>query len=424
MTSNPVPIYRYGRKFYVSPEEYERRRADERLQRRKTSLESQHLPVSKSYQTTTKLPSTSLYNPVQRTTSNSYEYQCDILRTRHTPVNSLISTSNRRESDRLSAATLKHFDNYNDLSSIRSDVSKKKLSNSVRSRSIDKENQHRRSPVIPLASNTDTNPQRVSSAKIVQPIELQKSTQRSQIFSRRPMPAIVSDYGMSPIATFSMTPTDQTYTETNNSKFTSYFARMKQSSLNSPPKSFSTANSGTGSLIETSMHGHDHVYTVLGSSNRRSTNNSSPLITSLTSDDSKNEYYHHDTSSDLFSDDNSSLLSILNSQRNRNRRSECSDEIDDNYGRSRDTWTRSTFRSQSSDCFTEKKRVRFADTEGFELVIVSDQKQIQSSKNNRLLPRRQRTKVSKNIHEPSKPFYNAFYQVLTKTGENRLATDV
>ncbi|CAF4950521.1 unnamed protein product, partial [Rotaria socialis] len=43
---NTVPVYRHGRKFYVSAEEFERMRAEERQSRRTLVQRSQNLPVS------------------------------------------------------------------------------------------------------------------------------------------------------------------------------------------------------------------------------------------------------------------------------------------------------------------------------------------------------------------------------------------
>ncbi|CAF4752983.1 unnamed protein product, partial [Rotaria sp. Silwood1] len=428
MTSNTVPIYRQGRKFYVSAEEYERISSEERLIRRTAILKSQQLPVSKSHQTHIRTPSTCSYNPIARNNSNSYDYKYGVVKTRHVPVKSLINTNNQRESNRLSRSILKHYDDQNDLSSITSTISKRKPKTNVRSHSSDKVLDTRKTP---LSSNTYNQIKRSLSAENMQAQTLvlrQKLKQQSHSPLRRPILRTVSDYGMSPRTTFSITPSDQTYTQTNTSKLTSYLARIKQSSLNSPSNSSLLANSGTGTLFETSMQGFDNVYTVLGSSNQRSSAVSSSLTTPSITNNSKNEYYHRDTTSGSFSDDNSSTLSTLfqqrNTDKNNNRRSEYVDETGDNHSQQLESWTRSTVCSQSSDGITEKKRVRFADTEGFTLEIIPDKNQLRSMKNDRLLTKRQHMKILNDSHDQNKPFYNAFYQVTTKVGQSKLATDV
>ncbi|CAF3867637.1 unnamed protein product [Rotaria sp. Silwood2] len=324
MISNTVPIYRQGRKFYVSTEEYERIRSEERQFRRTSILKSQQLPVSKFYQTPIRSPSTCSYNLIQRSNSNPYDYKYGVVKTRHLPVNSLINTNNQGESNRLSRSILKHYDDQDNLSSITSTISKRKPWTNIRSHSSDKVLDNRRTPLL---SNTNNKIKRSLSAENTQAqplVQRQKSRQQSHSPSRRPIPTPVSDYGMSPKTTFSLTPTDQTYTQINASKLTSYLARIKQSSLNPPSKSSRLVNSGTGTLFETSMQGFDNVYTVLGSSNRRSGTASSSLTTSSLTNNSKNEYYYRDTTSGSISDDNSSTLSMIfqpqNTDKNNNRR--------------------------------------------------------------------------------------------------------
>jgi hypothetical protein len=196
---------------------------------------------------------------------------------------------------------------------------------------------------------------------------------------------------------------------------------MTQSSLNPPSKPSSSALSGTGSLFESGVQGSDHVYTVLGSSNHRTGTTSSSLLTRSTPDYTKHEYYSSDlTSGSSFSDENSSSLFTLIQRRNidktRSRQPEYLNEIDDDPNQQRDLWTRSTMRSQSSDSMGEKKRVRFADTEGLALETVPDK--------NRLLTRRQQVKISSDSRKQAQSFHNTFSQSTTKVGRNRLATDV
>ncbi|CAF1469601.1 unnamed protein product [Rotaria sordida] len=429
MTSNTVPIYRQGRKFYVSTEEYERICSEERKQRRTAILKSQQLPVSKSYQTSIRSPSTFSYNPIQRNNSNLYDYKYGVAKTHQLPVNSLLNTDNQRESNRLSRSTLKHYDSQDDLSSITSTTSKTKPSTTIRSYSSDKVLDNRRTPLLSKTDNTIKRSLSDESTQIQSLVQQQKPKQQSHISSHRTISRTVSNYGMSPRTTFSITPTDQTYTQTNTSTLTSYLARIKHPTLNRSSKSLQLSNPATGTLFETSMQGFDNVYTILGSSNRLSGTISSSLPTSSITNNSKNEYYYRDTTNGSFSDENSSTLSMIFQQQNTdknniNRQSEYVDETNDNHSQQRDSWTRSTIRSPSSDGITEKKRVRFADTEGFTLEVISDKNQLRSTKTNRLLTKRESMQNSSDSRDQKQPFHNAFYQVTTKLGRSKLATDV
>lgn len=404
MTTKSVPVYRNGRKFYISAEEYHRLRSEERIQRRATVLKSQNLPVSQRRP----LPTRSVYNPIQRSQSNPYEYQYGVLRTPYVPMNSVLNTDQRYAVNRSSRSPIRKSENIEDSSS---DITKKIRSPNVRSSSSDK--------ILDLhRSNPDNEIKRSLSTEISQI----KSKQPSPIPTRRPVPTTISDYGIAPISTFSMTPNDQSHTQTNPSKIKKYFAGIKPSGLNSPSKSSASASSGTGSFFETGVQGSDHVYTVLGSSNRRIGSMHSPSDILAHSD-----YHHRDTASGVsFSDENSSSLLSLIQRRNteviRSKRDEFinGNEREELNQIRDDLWTGSTIRSQSSDALTEKKRVRFADMEGLKL----ESNRLKSPVNHRLLNRRQYGQNSSDPRGQARPFHNPLYPTTTKTNGSRLATDV
>jgi len=425
MTSNTVPVYRHGRKFYVSTQEYERICSEERRQRRTAAQKSQNLPVPKSYQTRIRSPSVSVYYPIQRTHSNPSDYKYGVLRKPHVPINSIINTYNQREFTQTSRPISR---NYNDQDNLLV-ISRKKTPPTIRSNSSDRLIDNQRTP---LSSDNESQLKRSFSDEISQLVSLpqqqQQPKQQSQISIRRPIPTLISDYGMSPITTFSMTSNDQSHTQINPSNLTNYFARIKQSSLNPPSKPLPSAISGTGSLLESGIQGSNHAYTILGSTNSRIRTNSSSLLTSAISDNSKNESYHQDTTSGSFSDDTSSSLSALiqrrNTDKNRSRQPEYVVETDDDYNQQRDLWTRSTIRSLSSDGLTEKKRVRFADMEGLTLETVPNRNQLKSPVDNRVLTKQQHVKVSSDSRGQSRLFFNTFYPPTTNVGGSKLATDV
>jgi hypothetical protein len=401
MASNTIPVYRHGRKFYVSTDEYARIRSQERQLRRTAVQKSQNLSIPKANQTPMRVPSASSYNSIQRSSSNPYEYRYGILKTPHLPSNSLINTYIQSDSIRPSRSILRRSDDQNNLLLA---ATKKSPSATIRSSSSDKILDNRRTPQS--LSSIDNDIIRTLSDEILQPSI--SSPKQSPIPSRRSVVPKASDYGISPTTTFSMTPTDQTHTQTNASKLTNYLTRIKQSSLN--PPSLAATNLGTGSFFETGVQGSDHAYTVLGASNRRI----GSLLTRSTSDNIRNKYYQQNIASDSFSDDNPSLI----------QRQESSGEIDDDYYQQRELWTRSTVRSQSSDGLTEKKRVRFADIEGLTLESKSDKDKIPSSINNQLLTRRQNVPISSDLRGRPRPFYNTFYQTTPKVDGNKLATNV
>ncbi|CAF1330227.1 unnamed protein product [Adineta steineri] len=429
MTSNTVPIYRQGRKFYVSTEEYARIRSEDRRQRRTAVQKSQNLPISKYQQTSMRMPSASFYSSIHRTNSNPYEQFYEVLKKPHLPANSLINAVNRYEPNRLSRSMLRRSDDQNNLLTIPLTASRKSSLSNIRSSSSDKilDLQRISLPIF----DTDNEVKQSLSDEIVQPSTL--SPQQSPSVSHRP----ISDYGISPITAISMTPTDQTHTQTNASKFINYLTRMKHSSLNPSSQPSSPAISGTGSFLETGIQGSDHGYSVLGSSFRRVGTGLSSLVTRSASDNNKNRNLQDNLTNDPLSDDNNSSIpssTVIQQQQqkidlNPYRQLESIGGTDEDSGQQRGLWTRSTHRSQSTDGLTEKKRVRFADMEGLTLEFRSDKNRISSSVNNQSLTRRPHIKYPSDLRGRPRPFYNTLNQTTTtttttKTNESKLATDV
>lgn len=435
MASNTVPVYRHGRKFYVSAEEFERMRADERRNRRTAMQKSQNLPISKSYSISYRPPSTSLYNPIHRSTSNPNETRYAVLRTPHLPLNSITNNNfNRQEPTRQSRSTFRYYDERDEVSSIGSALPIKLLTTAIRSNSSDKVLDLRRTPQPSISSYSGYVPddyeiKRSVSAEVVQP---QSSPQtQPQVQPRRTIPTTTSDYGMSTVSAFPTTTTDQTYNQSNASKLTSYFTRVQPSSLNPPIKPSASTYTGKNSTYEPDMQDSDHIYSVVTSSNRRTGGGLTSVLSRSPTHNSNSEYHYRDTISGSLSDDNSSSPSMLNQQRNndnnRYRRAQLVVETDDDYGRQNEVWTRSTARSHSSDGLTEKKRVRFADMEGFTLETAPRVEQQRSPMNSRLLTKRSHVQPSNNFQAQLEPFHNSFYQTTARVGGSsgsKLATDV
>jgi hypothetical protein len=388
---------------------------------------SQNLPVSKSHSINFRAPSTSLYNPIHRSTSNPYEQRFGVLRTPHLPANSITNNPiNRNESTRQSRSTFRYYDDRDDLSSITSTLPTKLSTSAIRSNSSDKVLDLRRTPQPSISTYggyvpDDYELKRSVSAEGVQPTQVQP-----QVPPRRTVPTTTSDYGMSTVTAFPITPTDQTYTQSNASKLTSYFSRIQPSSLNPPMKP-----TGTGSTYETNKQEPDPVYSVLSASNRRTGGGGLTSVLSRSpTNNSNNEHYYRDTTSGSFSDDNSSSASMLTQRRNtdnhRYRRAQLVVETDDDYRQQSYVRPHSTARSHSSDGLTEKKRVRFADMEGFTLETVPDVEQQRSPMTNGLLTRRSHGQTSSHYQGQGQPFHNSFYQTTSRVGGNgsKLATDV
>ncbi|CAF2931746.1 unnamed protein product [Rotaria sp. Silwood2] len=445
MSLNTVPVYRHGRKFYVSVEEFERMRIEERRHRRTLMQKSQNLPVTKSHQTNLLSPSTSLYNSIHRSASQSHDHRYGILRTPYLSTNSITNNHNNNnhlsESTRQSRSTFRYYDDQDDLPSITSRLPMKLPTTAIRSNSSDKVLDLRRSPQSPIPSYRGYIPddyeiKRSFSAELVQPPRTQ--LQQPQVLPRRIVSSKTSDFAMSTESTFPMTPTDQTYNQSNASKLTSYFTRVQPSTLNSPVKLSTSDVKGTNSIYGSDMQDSDQIYSVLTSSNRPTGGNGlASVLARSPSNNSNNEYYIRDVTSGSFSDDNSSSPSTLiqrrNTDTNRYRRAQIVVDTDDDYRQQDDVWTRSTARSQSSDRLTEKKRVRFADMEGLTLETVSDAEQQQQQQqqqllpmNNRLFAKRSYIPPSNNLRGQEQSFHNSIYQTTTRVnnGGSKLATDV
>ena len=428
MSSNSIPVYRHGRKFYVSPEEYELLRAEERRHRRRVVQKAQNLPVTKPVAMPTRSASSSLINPLRRTASNPFDQQASILKASYNPVQSTFPTPVRRGSARPSRSILRNSEDPS--SSVGSFVMRKNSSDTNRAHSLDKVRERRRpSPADEEYLSNSDEIKRSTSAELIEPQAL-SDKQAANVPSRRPVPTTVADYGMSPISSFSMTPTDQTYSQSNASKLTSYFVQVKPSSLNPLTKSNHRA------LLETGLQGTDHAYTVLGSSNRRSGSGGdggSSIVTRSTSNSTANEFFSRDAASGSFSEDSSSSLLMLVQRRKvdttRYRRPNFIIESDDQSGEQPDGWTNSATQSQLTDISMEKKRVRFADMEGFTLETISDKTSQRSPVNTRLLTRRKHSQVTNDLRTPTRPVVNNFYQAIAGVGggysrRSKLATDV
>ncbi|CAF1038811.1 unnamed protein product [Rotaria sordida] len=439
MALNTVPVYRHGRKFYVSIEEFERMRIEERRHRRTLMQKSQNLPITKSHQTNLLPPSTPLYNPIHRSTSHSHDHRYGILRTPYLSTNSIINNHNNNnnhlhESTRQSRSTFRHYDERDDLSSITLRLPMKLSTTTIRSNSSDKILDRRRTPQSPISSYSDSIPddydlKRSFSAELVQPSQTQ--LQQPQVLPRRIVPPKTSDFAMSTVPSFPMTPTDQTYNQSNASKLTSYFTRIQPSTLNPSIKLPTTDFTGTNSMYENDIQDSNQIYSVPASSNRRTESHGlASVLTRSPSNNSNNEYYSRNVTGESFSDDNSSSPSTLiqrrNTNNNRYHRAQLVVETDDDYRQQGDAWTRSTARSQSSDRLTEKKRVRFADMEGLTLETVSDVEQKQLPMNNRLVNKRSYISPTNNLRGQEQSFHNSFYQTNTRANNcgSKLATDV
>ena len=430
MTSNSIPIYRHGRKFYVSADEYELLRAEDRRHRRRLAQKSQHLPVTKSVPLHTRSSFSSLVSPLRRTVSNPFEQPVSILKpSSYSAVNSPLPTPVRRGSPRPSRSILRNSDDPS--SNISYFVPRKNSSETIRALSLDRVGERRKLSAADdeSLSNSDESKHSTSTEVIEPAIFADKAA--PQVPSRRPVPTTVADYGMSPISSFSMTPTDQTYSQSNASKLTSYFVQVKPSSLNPLTKS---TPSNHGELLETGLQGTDHAYAVLGSSNRRSGGDGgSSIVTRSTSNSGANEFFSRDAASGSLSDDSSSSLLMLVQRRKvdttRYRRPNFVIENGAEPGEERDGWTNSATQSQLTDMSMEKKRVRFADMEGFTLETIPDTTSRRSPVNARLLTRRKPSQVTTDLRTGIRPVLNNFYQTIAGVGggynrRGKLASDV
>ncbi|UJR28846.1 hypothetical protein I4U23_010070 [Adineta vaga] len=433
MSSNTVPVYRHGRKFYVPIEEFERMRAEQRRQRRTLMQKSQNLPVSKSHQSSLRPSAISSYNSIYRSTSHPHDYRYGLLRAPHLPTNSTMNQT-RIDSARQSRLTSRYCDDRDDSPSFTSALPMRLPTSALRSNSSDKVLHSRRTPPPSICSYNDYIPddydlKRSFSAEIVHPPDSQR--QQPLVLPRRIIPTPTVDYGISAGSSYSPTSTEQTYNQSNAAKLTNYYNRLQPSTLNSTIQPAPSALSGTGLIYEANTPDSDQVYS--GSFNRHIGSGLNSTLTRSSSTNSRNDYYYphyRDATSGSFSDDNSSSPSMFIQRRNTNtdryRRSQQNAEIANDYRQRPEMNTRPTARSHSSDGLTEKKRVRFADMEGYTLETVPDVEQDRSPMTNHSLNRRTYASTPNHFREQVQPFHNTFYQATARAtnNESKLATDV
>ena len=390
MPSNTVPVYRHGRKFYVSVEEFERIRDDERRHRRTLMQKAQNLPLNKSNSSAVPPPvstrtSMSFYKPVQRSFSQPRDLRYGILRAAPMPVSKL----ERPEPPvRLSRSTLRFYDEQDDGTSTIPVVPIRLPTTATRSNSSDKVLDLRRPIRNPSTSlsytgyvSDDSSVKRSLSAELIQ---ASKSIDQPQVPPRRtnastPQPTM-----------------DQVYIQNTASKLSNYFNRIPASTANASMKQ--SISQLTGSNL---------TY--------------------------RNDFAVGRSTTESLSDENSSSPTMFIQRRNndqsRYQRPELVVETDDDYDSQGQIYPRNTTRSQSNEGLTEKKRVRFADMEGFTLEMVSDGEQRRTPTENRLFVQRTRVETPQDLRRTLQPFRNSFYQnnssrVVGPLIESKLATDV
>lgn len=418
-TSNTVPVYRHGRKFYVPVEEFERMRLEQRRQRRTLLQKSQHLPVTKVHPPLIRAPTIPSYNAVHRSTSHPHDYRYGVLRAPHLPTNTALHTA-RYEPARQSRLPSRYYDDREDSLSFTSALP----TTAIRSNSSDKVLDLQRTPQPSMCSFSDYvaddyDLKRSFSAEIVHPTEPKRS--QPLVLPRRLIPTPLADYGATAAPSFPPTASEQPHR-------TDYYTRLQPSAINPPIKPVASALAGTGLVYDTAMSNADPAYP--NAAHRRIGNGLSSVLTRSSSTNSHHDYYVHDAANGSFSDDNSSSPSMLLQRRHGNaahyRRSQFAGDPDDEYEQRAEIARRPTARSHSSDGFTEKKRVRFADMEGYTLETVPDVEQERSPMNNRLFGRRPYVATPNHLREPVHTFRESFYQTATRASANgsQLATDV
>jgi len=461
VSANTVPVYRHGRKFYVSIEEYERMRAEERRHRRAALLKNNNLPISKSHSIHSRGPSTFLYNPIHRSTSQPHEHRYGVLKTPHLPANSTVINNNnlnRFDTTRQSRPIYRYSDDRDDLSSMTSatplrlpTTTTTTAAAAIRSNSSDKVLDLRKTPQPSISSQNMYAPDDYELKRSISAENIQIPVVQPQTLPRRTVPPSTitittkpnSDFSMSTATTtvspppppppYSVTSADQTYSQPNASKLTNYFNKIPSSSLHSP-------NIPNKSSYDSNIQKSEPVYAVVNSTTRRPNTNSTALLTrTSTHNSNSNEYYFRDTTSGSFSDENSSSPSVIITRQNpnnyRSRRTQLIVETDEEYAQPPppppqhhgDVWLRQTPRSHSSDGFTEKKRVRFADMEGYTLETVPDVEPQRSPVNNRLLIKRSYGQPTSHYQEPvQQSYHSSYYPTTARVGGNgsKLATDV
>jgi hypothetical protein len=421
MTSNSTPVYRHGRKLYVSSDEYEYLRAEQRRERRQAMQNSSLLPMTKSV-------STLLSNPLPRYRSNLNEYKTGIVRTSHSPVNTNINTVYRREPSKPTRSILKARDEHDELSSSVSMGTSRRPSDSVRSQSWDKLLEYRRASPIVLPLDTDdasTNSiiQRSSSAHIMTPTVLTTKP----VVSRRAVPTSVADYGMSPLSNISMTSNDHPYSQSNPSKTTTCFLRMK-----SPHRTRGLKPAALSySALETDMPGTDYSVAMISSSNQCADDRrASSASLRSTSNNVRHEHSSHHHANHSFSpEDTTSSLILSQSQNMDTIPYQRSNDIHEHTGHE-DSWTRPNSRHLLSNMSLEKKRVRFADMEGFNLETMPGKMTAQTPRTASLLQRRKTMQITNSLRGQARPVFSTFYQAISSVGgglntrRSKLATDV
>ena len=444
MPSNTVPVYRHGRKFYVSIEEYERMRAEEKRHRRTQMHKAQNLPIPKSHQTYSRTPSSSYYNPIHRSASNPHDYRQGVPRLIHISPNTMLSNDNRQASNRPSRATSRYNDNRNELRSAPTMLPIRLPTTALRSNSSDKVLELRRTPQTTQTSYNgyvadDYAVKRSLSAEMVGPEQIIE--ENPQIPNRRQVSNSTFEYETSSGSKYPPNYPEKNQPTSNSSKLNSYLQQVPISTLDSTRKPLVSEMSSGHPTYDADPAEPEYVYNVRSSFSQQNGNLFTPRSPATPA---KNQYYVRDVNIGSYSDDNSSspppFIQRRNTDRTRYRRADLLVETDDDYEGRSQAFLRPAGRSQSNDRLMEKKRVRFADTEGLTLERSADREQIFSQQPNpqqeyqqdratdyRLYTRDSHHGRSNDSNWGNQPFMNSYYQMSGRAGkvlESKLATDV
>ena len=421
MSSNSVPVYRHGRKFYVSADEFERIRADDRRHRRTVMQKSQNLPVSKSYPANPRSASASSRHPAHRSAPHPHDHRYGVLRTPHFSQTPIRNDMNRTEPIRPSRSTSTYYDHKNapSLVPVRLRTSTLRSSSSDRILHLGR-GQHPPSPTHSGYVSDDHEIKRSLSAELLQPVQSQPRLH--QLPRRQHVLTRAHGHDASLSMPYPVKLSDPAHIPSNASKFTNHSARIPPSIADS---SHVTAHT---SRFDTDVDDSNHVYSVRASSERRADTYRAAELRRSSSNNSNDEYSVREATSGSFSDDNASSPSMFLQQRytarNQHHRSDHVIEDDVDYEQYSRPWIRPTGHNPSNDGLTEKKRVRFADTEGLTLEIMSDADQRRLPFTDRVSARRVPVDDSLEFHEPWPPLRDSFHHTSVRAGGSKLATDV
>lgn len=404
MTVDPLPLIRNGRKFYITTEDVENFSAEQQRFSSRSSAFRNHRSSSNSGRPSSKISPV----PQQRTASNAPDSRFNSHRTPQTTFYNEPKALIRQEA-RPSRSILKNSETYKTQSLIDS-IESNKTPSVNRSRSREKVLEYSSTSLTTFAGQSELNPtqnetQRPVTAEIVQLTPLNtEQKQRAKVHRATPRPPneINSNHGHS----------------NHTSRLNDFFMENKTSWVTSSNRSSSITSPSESSALESNVTSSELNYSGSTFSYRTGNEINSTTFVRSKSNETNLDFHSRNSLSSSNFESGSSLVNSFVNERNQNMNPDRPryfiNEPHQHKNPRQISCNETRGHAVLNDLSNTKKRVRFADTEGFNLEILPSKKQSQRiDATIRRLTKKKSFDTTSPINSSIKPAFTTIFQAVT-----------